>query len=296
MEKRTSEIIMTLKGNHEFGERDTYKQLLAAYMSDRCDYPEDQYTDEMLFGIVKETVKDYLSGCSGPGYIRAFLDNYFEAHKWHEDELSQWLSALAQVQVREKNGDGTYRYINGFDDENTSNVCKTKENLVNPTEAHTSPDAKPASDIVVKYYCPLVISYEGSDYYHTVDSHEAAVCYYCEILKALEAYDDGDMAEYYDGPESAKEKLLDVSWGVEVVNCTLYGCITAKLKSPFTVAEEANFKDWIEGQNSDGFGECFEQQEIKVDDGWLTVSFWHNGDDYFILNDKEFANRKNKKK
>ena len=128
MEKRTSEIIMTLKGHHEFGERDTHKQLLAAYMSDRCDYPEKQYTDDMLFGIVKEAVKDYMSGLTNPGQIRVFLYDYFEAHKWYEDELSQWLSALSLVQVREKTGDDEYRYVNGFDDENTAFVKKCQCN------------------------------------------------------------------------------------------------------------------------------------------------------------------------
>ena len=126
MEKRTAEIIMTLKSNHEFGAFDTYKELLAAYMSDRCDCPISYYSDEHLFGIVKEAVKDYMSGCTGPGQIRVFLYDYFEAHKWHESELEQWLVALSMVQVRESNGDGTYRYINGFNDENTAFVKKSE--------------------------------------------------------------------------------------------------------------------------------------------------------------------------
>lgn len=125
MEKRTAEIVMVLKGHHEYGELDTYRDHLTAYMSDRCDYPADKYTDEMLFGIVQEAVKDYMSGCTGPAQIRCFLYSYFEAHKWHDSELTQWLAALSQVQVKEKNADGTWRYINGFTEENTAFVYKS---------------------------------------------------------------------------------------------------------------------------------------------------------------------------
>lgn len=126
MEKRTAEIIMTLKGHHEFGEFDTRTELLAAYMSDRCDCPINIYTDERLFNITKEAVKDYMAGCTGPGQIRVFLYDYFEAHKWYKTELEWWLSALSMVQVRESNGDDTYRYVNGFNDENTTFVKRNE--------------------------------------------------------------------------------------------------------------------------------------------------------------------------
>lgn len=122
MEKRTAEIIMVLKGNHDLGERDTLKQYLAAYMSDRCDYPENEYTDDMLFGITREAVIDFIRGCYSDGQRAVFLYDYFEAKKWHEDETSCWLSALSQVQVREKLNDGTYSFINGFTEENTTFV------------------------------------------------------------------------------------------------------------------------------------------------------------------------------
>lgn len=121
MEKRTAEIIMVLKGNHDLGEFDTLKQALAGYMSDRCDYPADEYSDEMLFGIVREAVMDYLYTCVDGGQKRAFMYHYFDAHKWHDD-LECWLAALQMVQVREKNKDGSYTYINGFTEENTAFV------------------------------------------------------------------------------------------------------------------------------------------------------------------------------
>jgi hypothetical protein len=46
-------------------------------------------------------------------------------------------------------------------------------------------------------------------------------------------------------------------------------------------------KDGISGQNSDGFGEGFEQREIHTDDGDLYVSFWQSGNDYFVHTQSE---------
>ena len=122
-----------------------------------------------------------------------------------------------------------------------------------------------------------------------VETDDKIICYVEQ--RALDKYDDGDMATYYSGMQSIVDKLISVYWGVEAVGYDLYGCITATFKSPLTAEEETEFKDWLCGQNSDGFGEGFEQYEIKVDDGYLTVSFWNPGDGYFIDNEDEFRER-----
>ena len=36
-----------------------------------------------------------------------------------------------------------------------------------------------------------------------------------------------------------------------------------------------------------GWGEGFEQREIKTEEGELCVSFWHSGDDFFIKTEQE---------
>jgi hypothetical protein len=147
----------------------------------------------------------------------------------------------------------------------------------------------------VKFYCPLQIRLcERNEY---GDLGEAlpveldgkyADGYENEIRERLAEYGDFDMTEYFNGSKSATDKLIHVEWDVESVGGELYGCIKAKLKEPFTKSEEKEFKDWIRGQNSDGFGEGFEQRDIEVDDGVMNVSFWHSGGDYFIDNEAEF--------
>ena len=50
-----------------------------------------------------------------------------------------------------------------------------------------------------------------------------------------------------------------------------------------TDAETEILTDWLSGQNSDGYGEHFEQQPIDTADGDLYVSFWNTGDNYSLM-------------
>lgn len=54
-----------------------------------------------------------------------------------------------------------------------------------------------------------------------------------------------------------------------------------------TESETDIMKDWISGQNSDGWGEGFEQRPIDTEDGDLYVSFWNGGDDYAVMTQDE---------
>lgn len=45
-------------------------------------------------------------------------------------------------------------------------------------------------------------------------------------------------------------------------------------------------EEW-QGQESDGWGEGFEQREIKTEEGELCVSFWNSDNDFFIKTEQE---------
>lgn len=64
--------------------------------------------------------------------------------------------------------------------------------------------------------------------------------------------------------------------------------ITVELAAPLSLSEEKELKAWISGQNSDGFGEGFEQQEIETGEGVGYLSFWNSGNNYFIKDETEF--------
>lgn len=109
-----------------------------------------------------------------------------------------------------------------------------------------------------------------------------------ELIRLEDARDEDNLAAYFDGSNGAVGKLKEVHFSTQNVDGVLYGCIRAELTAPFTADEEAEFKDWLEGQCSDGYGEGLEQRSIRVEDGDMYVSFWHGGDDWFMLNGDEF--------
>ena len=164
-------------------------------------------------------------------------------------------------------------------------------------------DAYPQS-VTTKYYCPLTIQVHSRDSYGDIDEdgyeEDAEFAARHEDLirqKMLEynASDEVNMAEYFHGNNGVSEKLRSADWDFERRNGELYGCITVLTAGPLTEDEEQDLKDWISGQNSDGLGEGFEQQEIYFDGtrygGFMYVSLWNYGDDYYIDNETEFEDR-----
>ena len=158
--------------------------------------------------------------------------------------------------------------------------------------------------VTTKYYCPLTIQVHSRDSYGDIDEdgyeEDAEFAARHEDIirqKMLEynASDEVNMAEYFHGNNGVSEKLRSAEWDFERRNGELYGCITVLTAGPLTEDEEQDLKDWISGQNSDGLGEGFEQQEIYFDGtrygGFMYVSLWNYGDDYYIDNETEFEDR-----
>lgn len=147
------------------------------------------------------------------------------------------------------------------------------------------------------YYFPLTVTVFAYDRYggmEEVDEQDGrfAADYADEIACALEdclSVDPNDMAEYFDGSPSAQEKIRSLEWGFETVGGLLFGRVTATLSAPLTEPEEADLKDFILGQNSDGLGEGFEQQDIEVGEWVLNVHLWNDSGEYEVLNADEFC-------
>ena len=141
------------------------------------------------------------------------------------------------------------------------------------------------------FYCPLTGNIETEDYddYSPVGGRFLND-YKWAIEEALEsdvADDEMDMAEFFDSDDGIRAKLVSARWGVESYRGRLFGKIECSLKEPLTDAETEILKEWIIGQNADGYGEHFEQQPIDTEDGDLYVSFWNSGDDYSIMTHDE---------
>lgn len=131
MEKRTAEIIMVCKGQHDFGEFDTLKQAVAAYMSNRCLTPVERYTDAMLNEIIWTAALDYIDGMKDypPS---SFLHDVKRAFDLHNNPISHSISRIDMYeamciafQLADVWHNGAY--INGFTEENTSFVYKSSQ-------------------------------------------------------------------------------------------------------------------------------------------------------------------------
>lgn len=149
--------------------------------------------------------------------------------------------------------------------------------------------------VTVNYYCPLKFQMNDAEY---GDLYEADNSYGTanedairELLQKEQDIDMNNMADYFDGSESVKAKLISAIWDVENVNGELYGVIRTGLREVFSPAEEQEWIDELIGQAADGFGEGLEQREIHTEDGDLYVSFWNSGDDYFMENETDFRQR-----
>ena len=153
--------------------------------------------------------------------------------------------------------------------------------------------------VIEDYYFPLTVSvyeyneYGDLDYDSDCELDGRFANDYADEIKAMfDAYtasDDTDMAEYFDGSNSAVAKIKSLKWDFESFDGVLFGRVRATLTEPLTEDEEAELKEFITGQNSDGLGEGAEQQDIRIPDGIMNVHFWNSGDSYFVRNSDEFS-------
>lgn len=115
------------------------------------------------------------------------------------------------------------------------------------------------------------------------------------IQERLEGEDwshEGDrgLAEYLDN-QLLKQRVVSMFPGIEEVNGCLYGVMTMVSRGDLTAQEMDMVIESWSGQASDGWGEGFEQREIKTSEGELYVSFWQSEDSFEILPEDAFLNR-----
>ena len=88
----------------------------------------------------------------------------------------------------------------------------------------------------------------------------------------------GDLMRYYREDDSVRRKVVSAVPSVEICGNKLCGCLTVELKETLLDDEQTVLCNYISGQYSDGWGEGFEQRDIRVDDGTLAVHFWQDHD------------------
>ena len=89
---------------------------------------------------------------------------------------------------------------------------------------------------------------------------------------------NGDLMQYYHEDDSVRSKVVSAVPSAKICGNKLCGCLTVELREPLNEGEQAALCDYISGQYSDGWGEGFEQRDIRVEDGKLYVHFWQDHD------------------
>ena len=151
-----------------------------------------------------------------------------------------------------------------------------------------------AADTRLSFYCPLTASLDDRDGGYYSVSHDVILGNrdgIDEKLKEEQMPDLGDMAEYLGDHSGLGNKILYAVWNVEEIDEELYGKIDCNLTEPLSPEETEKLRGAVRGQNSDGFGESFEQRAVETDNGDLYVSFWNPSNGYFLDTETEMEQR-----
>ncbi|WP_407385963.1 hypothetical protein [Ruminococcus sp.] len=147
-----------------------------------------------------------------------------------------------------------------------------------------------AGQYMETFYFPLTGMLEDEEYYDEYEVGNPFLMDYkwdiSELVEKEQNADLGDMKDYFYDDDNAQAKMVTARWGIAEKNGKLYGKVDIKLREPFTAEEKEKVRDWVSGQNSDGFGEGLEQRPIETEDGDLYVSMW-GADNYFIYDENE---------
>ena len=94
------------------------------------------------------------------------------------------------------------------------------------------------------------------------------------------------MMHYFDDDRAVAGKVIDARPTVEEYQGELYGVLECRLREPLTPEELNKLECFWNGQESDGWGEGFEQTDINVEGGRLNVHFW-NCKEYSIQTEEQ---------
>ena len=151
-------------------------------------------------------------------------------------------------------------------------------------------ELEPQESQTLKLYMPLKATtyYDENDYgdLYQVDCEievypEELAEYEDNILDAitnnsLPEEKERGLMKYYGDNDSVNAKVKRYDFSVENVRGKLMGVVTAELNASLDDRELGILKETISGQATDGWGEGFEQQEIKCGDRDVYVSFWQS--------------------
>ena len=156
----------------------------------------------------------------------------------------------------------------------------------------------PPETHLLKLYMPMTVDcYEKNEWGDTEDEpteldNHTATGYADHIVAALmrerlSTETERGLMYYYDKNDSVEQKVKSCDFTAEVRNGRLWGVAECQVTGELTPKELYTLKEYISGQASDGFGEGFEQREIKVGDCELYAHLWSSEDSWSIRTEQE---------
>ncbi len=95
------------------------------------------------------------------------------------------------------------------------------------------------------------------------------------------------LMEYYSKLDSVNFKVKSYVFDVEERDGVLWGVAECEVYGELTDEELSKLKESISSQAADGFGEGFEQREIRTEDGSIYAHLWNGGDDWSVSTEEE---------
>ena len=136
-------------------------------------------------------------------------------------------------------------------------------------------------NLTFKLYSPLTAELlpDESEFWREDDLIELRGYEMADYLEAIteQIEREGDRLEQYLDSENAPylaTNVKSIRLSVEERDGELCGCATVILHDDLTEHGWNDLQEYLSGQYSDGWGEGFEQRDIRVEDGILNVHFW----------------------
>lgn len=120
MELRTSNLILVIKQPGRIGAEDS-KEAMAKYLSVTCGLPEEDYikNPDWMIDVAETAFFDYFEGCKDKALtVKEVFARLNTKNSWVKNPtlLDAIIGALRAAQVKERDGNNVYHYINGFDE------------------------------------------------------------------------------------------------------------------------------------------------------------------------------------